>query len=76
MGRMIRALVLLAAAVVAVPSAGRAEPAASILFAARSLPAPGPAAPFGGYARGCLAGARPLPESGPTWQAMRLSRNR
>ena len=33
-------------------------------------------APFGGYARGCLAGAEQLPETGPTWQAMRLSRNR
>lgn len=31
---------------------------------------------LGGYARGCLAGAAQLPETGPTWQAMRLSRNR
>jgi penicillin-insensitive murein endopeptidase len=31
---------------------------------------------FGGYARGCQAGAQQLPETGPTWQAMRLSRNR
>lgn len=31
---------------------------------------------FGGYARGCQAGAVELPETGPTWQAMRLSRNR
>ena len=34
------------------------------------------AAPFGGYAKGCLAGGIALPETGPTWQAMRLSRNR
>ena len=33
-------------------------------------------APFGGYSKGCLAGAEQLPETGPTWQAMRLSRNR
>ena len=33
-------------------------------------------APFGSYSKGCLAGAVELPESGPTWQAMRLSRNR
>ncbi len=33
-------------------------------------------APFGSYAKGCLDGAAQLPESGPTWQAMRLSRNR
>lgn len=32
--------------------------------------------PFGGYAKGCLAGGRQLAETGPTWQAMRLSRNR
>ncbi len=31
---------------------------------------------FGSYARGCQAGAVQLPETGPTWQAMRLSRNR
>ena len=31
---------------------------------------------FGSYAKGCLAGGSALPETGPTWQAMRLSRNR
>ena len=31
---------------------------------------------FGGYARGCQAGAVQLPQTGPTWQPMRLSRNR
>ncbi len=35
-----------------------------------------PAAPYGGYSRGCLAGGVQLPETGPTWQAMRLGRNR
>ena len=35
-----------------------------------------PSAAYGGYARGCQAGAVQLQESGPTWQAMRLSRNR
>ena len=33
-------------------------------------------AAYGGYAKGCLAGGTTLPETGPTWQAMRLSRNR
>jgi len=33
-------------------------------------------APYGGYAKGCLAGGEQLSETGPTWQAMRLSRNR
>ena len=32
--------------------------------------------PHGSYAKGCLAGAAELPETGLTWQAMRLSRNR
>ncbi|MHA6346158.1 penicillin-insensitive murein endopeptidase [Roseivivax sp. CAU 1761] len=32
--------------------------------------------PFGSYAKGCAAGNVQLPETGPTWQAMRLSRNR
>lgn len=31
---------------------------------------------LGSYAKGCLSGGAQLPESGPTWQAMRLSRNR
>lgn len=35
-----------------------------------------PSEAIGGYARGCQAGAVQLPETGPTWQAMRLSRNR
>ena len=33
-------------------------------------------APLGSYAKGCMAGGVQLPETGPTWQAMRLSRNR
>lgn len=32
--------------------------------------------PIGAYAKGCGAGMVQLPETGPTWQAMRLSRNR
>jgi penicillin-insensitive murein DD-endopeptidase len=31
---------------------------------------------FGTYARGCMAGAKTLPITGPTWQAMRLKRHR
>ena len=33
-------------------------------------------APVGSYAKGCVAGAVQLAETGPTWQAMRLNRNR
>lgn len=32
--------------------------------------------PIGSYARGCAAGLVELAETGPTWQAMRLSRHR
>lgn len=46
------------------------------LFGAQSGPAALSSAAFGGYSNGCLAGAVALPETGPTWQAMRLSRNR
>ncbi|MBU1837709.1 MAG: penicillin-insensitive murein endopeptidase [Alphaproteobacteria bacterium] len=35
-----------------------------------------PSAPVGFYSKGCQAGAEELAETGPTWQAMRLSRNR
>jgi penicillin-insensitive murein DD-endopeptidase len=46
------------------------------LFARKSMPFPGPPRSIGGYFHGCLAGAVPLPITGPTWQVMRLSRNR
>ncbi|MGH1464695.1 MAG: penicillin-insensitive murein endopeptidase [Cognatishimia sp.] len=46
------------------------------LFGAHGQGSDQNATPFGGYAKGCIAGAAQLPETGPTWQAMRLSRNR
>ena len=45
------------------------------LFSAKSTPSPHPPYSIGQASRGCLAGGVQLPESGPTWQAMRLSRN-
>ncbi len=53
-----------------------AEPLAKELFGSKRVASSQKPAPFGGYSRGCVAGARQLPETGPTWQAMRLSRNR
>ena len=53
-----------------------AETAAKSLFGAVNLPSSHQAAAVGEYSKGCLAGAVELPETGPTWQAMRLSRNR
>ncbi|MFA8441590.1 penicillin-insensitive murein endopeptidase [Yoonia sp.] len=49
---------------------------AKTLFGAMPTGSPQAPQPFGGYARGCQAGAQQLAETGPTWQAMRLSRNR
>jgi penicillin-insensitive murein endopeptidase len=46
------------------------------LFGRKANPAPLAARAIGGYARGCVAGAVALPIDGPTWQVMRLSRNR
>ncbi len=53
-----------------------AEVAAKQLFGAKTQASQQRAAPLGSYAKGCVAGAVQLPETGPTWQAMRLSRNR
>lgn len=69
-----------AAAVFAVLAMTGAAPAADtpakILFGAVTAPTQAPARSIGGYARGCLSGAVALPVTGPSWQAMRLSRNR
>ncbi|MCB1336807.1 MAG: penicillin-insensitive murein endopeptidase [Maritimibacter sp.] len=51
------------------------EPAKD-LFGASRLPSAQAPESFGSYAKGCISGAAQLPETGPTWQAMRLSRNR
>ena len=71
-----RATVLVVGLVVALGAGpAGAQPTISA-FGAADTPAAGRAASHGGYAAGCLAGAQPLPETGPGWQAMRLSRNR
>jgi penicillin-insensitive murein endopeptidase len=49
---------------------------AKVLFGAVSAPSRMAARSIGFYAKGCLAGAKPLPVNGPAWQAMRVSRNR
>jgi penicillin-insensitive murein endopeptidase len=45
-------------------------------FGAAARPSSHVSQPIGGYSRGCQAGGTQLAETGPTWQAMRLSRNR
>ncbi len=51
------------------------EPAKQLFGPVQAASAQAPES-FGTYSKGCLAGAEELPETGPTWQAMRLSRNR
>ena len=58
------------------PAMAMAEPLAKELFGRKPDASFHQPEPLGSYAKGCLAGAVQLPESGPTWQAMRLSRNR
>jgi penicillin-insensitive murein endopeptidase len=59
-----------AASIAAFPDAARA------LFGQKTAPADMRARAIGSYARGCLAGATALPVDGPSWQVMRLNRNR
>jgi penicillin-insensitive murein endopeptidase len=46
------------------------------LFGAEKLPAVAAPQSFGFYSKGCFAGGVAIATDGPTWQAMRLSRNR
>jgi penicillin-insensitive murein DD-endopeptidase len=46
------------------------------LFARKLTPLPGAARAIGSYTRGCMTGAVALPITGPSWQVMRLSRDR
>jgi penicillin-insensitive murein DD-endopeptidase len=71
---MIRLIAFLLAAALAQPAS--AEALANRLFGAKDAPSAQAAMPIGSYARGCGAGLVALPESGPSWQAMRLSRGR
>ncbi len=58
------------------PVYGQSKVAAKQLFGSQILPAALKPRVYGGYTRGCFSGAKTLPVDGPTWQAMRLSRNR
>lgn len=54
----------------------QADPLAKDVFGATPGPTAGQPAAIGFYSMGCVSGAVQLPETGPTWQAMRLSRKR
>ncbi|MFB2552592.1 penicillin-insensitive murein endopeptidase [Ensifer soli] len=73
LGRPAAVLALLSALTA---TAGAEEEPAKQLFGAVTRPAALATQPIGSYAKGCIAGAVALPADGPTWQAMRLSRNR
>jgi penicillin-insensitive murein endopeptidase len=51
-------------------------PPAKVLFSAVKTAAALAPRAIGWYAKGCLAGGVQLPDTGPDWQTMRLSRNR
>lgn len=75
-------LALLAALMLGTPALAQGLPAnmqgveARALFGAESRGSRQKPEAIGSYAKGCAAGAVQLPETGRTWQAMRLSRNR
>jgi penicillin-insensitive murein endopeptidase len=52
------------------------SPPASALFSEKKQPSVGRPMAIGYYPSGCLQGGVELPTTGPTWQVMRLSRNR
>ncbi|PZM16055.1 penicillin-insensitive murein endopeptidase [Rhizobium tubonense] len=61
---------------VAAQQAAPTPGSAKAIFGAVTLPTQGPPQSIGFYAKGCLSGAVALPADGPTWEAMRPSRNR
>lgn len=71
---MIRRLIFCMALLAPLPA--MAEDLANQLFGAMNAPSQQDPMPIGSYAKGCAAGLVQLPETGPSWQAMRLSRNR
>jgi penicillin-insensitive murein endopeptidase len=72
-----RTAFLIAAALAALfAGPARAAPLAKDLFGAMDAASAQKPQAIGSYARGCAGGLVQLPETGPTWQAMRLSRNR
>jgi penicillin-insensitive murein DD-endopeptidase len=71
---MIKAAFL--ATLLLVPVTAQAQQLANQLFGAKTSGSQQDPMPIGSYAKGCAAGLVQLPQSGPSWQAMRLSRGR
>lgn len=73
---MIRKFLGAVALSLAVALPASADPLAKDVFGHVAGPTGGKPAAVGFYSKGCVTGAVQLPESGPSWQVMRLSRNR
>ncbi|MDB6182890.1 penicillin-insensitive murein endopeptidase [Paracoccus fistulariae] len=73
---MIHKILTAAALVAGLALPAAADPLAKDVFGAFRNASQGPAVSIGYYSQGCGQGFAQLPESGPSWQAMRLSRNR
>ncbi len=69
-------LLIVLTVLLAAPVASAETEPAKRLFGAVADPSPQSPEVFGGYSKGCLAGAMRLAPTGEGWQAMRLSRNR
>lgn len=75
--RVSLAMNLLAAFAALLPAAPAiAQTPAKQVFGRMAMPDNAPAAAHGFYSKGCLSGGIAMPVDGPTWQVMRLSRNR
>jgi penicillin-insensitive murein endopeptidase len=75
-GRLAAVAIAIAAFTTAGVRNSNAEQLAKTLFGAKKLPAAIAARSFGFYSKGCFSGGVAIATDGPTWQAMRISRNR
>ena len=73
---MIRKFLTAATLALAALGTAQADPLAKDVFGHTPGPTGGAPAAIGFYSKGCVSGAVQLPESGPSWQTMRLSRGR
>ena len=75
-GRWLAAACVALAVGVGAIEVASAEQLAKAAFGGKRLPAATEAKSYGFYSKGCFSGGVAIATDGPTWQAMRLSRNR
>ena len=73
---MIRKTLTAAALLLGLALPASAQQLAKDVFGSFRSPSQGPAVAIGNYSQGCAQGLVRMPESGPSWQSMRLSRDR